>query len=85
MDIKEKTQRNDKRLSFEQTIRELDDFFIESNESQLYKFILATVEKPLIENVLIRTKGNKSKAAQILGINRNTLHSKIKKLGVKVE
>jgi DNA-binding protein Fis len=51
----------------------------------IYKFVLAAMEKPLIESVLNRTGGNQFKAAQILGINRNTLHSKIKKLGIEVD
>jgi Fis family transcriptional regulator len=57
---------------------------MQANSRKLYRFILATIEKPLIESVLNRTCGNQSKAAKFLGINRNTLHSKIKKLGIKV-
>lgn len=57
---------------------------MQANSRKLYRFILATIEKPLMESVLNRTCGNQSKAAKFLGINRNTLHSKIKKLGVKV-
>ncbi|MBD3264390.1 MAG: hypothetical protein GF375_04730 [Candidatus Omnitrophica bacterium] len=54
-------------------------------ESNLYKTLLREVEKPLIESVLEDTEGNQIKAARVLGINRNTLHSKIKKLGIRVE
>ena len=39
-------------------------------------------EKPLIEHVLERTEGNQLKAAKILGMNRNTMRAKIKKLGI---
>lgn len=48
----------------------------------LYKSIIEAIEKPLIENTLQRTFGNQLKAAKILGINRNTIRSKIKKLGI---
>ncbi|MBU0959440.1 MAG: helix-turn-helix domain-containing protein, partial [Nanoarchaeota archaeon] len=46
---------------------------------------IAVIEKPLIENILYRTEGNQLKAAKILGINRNTLHTKIKKLKSSLE
>lgn len=81
---REKKQKEDRKISFEQAIKELEDFFINSNEKELYRFILAAVEKPLIEMALEKTGGNQLKAAKILGINRNTLHSKIKKLRINV-
>jgi DNA-binding protein Fis len=42
------------------------------------------VEKPLIETVLKLTRGNKKKAASLLGINRNTLSKKIEELGIYI-
>ncbi len=51
-------------------------------DGELYKSTIQAVEKPLIENVLERTEGNQLKAAKILGINRNTIRSKIRKLGI---
>jgi DNA-binding protein Fis len=51
----------------------------------LYKSILEAVERPLIEHVLRRTEGNQFKAARILGINRNTMRAKIKKLGINLD
>ena len=52
---------------------------LESGESEdaLYAKIRAIFEKPLFEIVLKQTGWNRSKAAEILGINRNTLHSKM--------
>ncbi len=44
----------------------------------LYDRILAEVEPPLIRSVLSLTHGNQLKAAEILGINRNTLRVKLK-------
>ncbi|MFQ6067082.1 MAG: helix-turn-helix domain-containing protein [bacterium] len=84
IEVEEKGQRENRELSIEQAVRELEDFFVGNNEKELYKFMLAAVERPLIESVLNRTAGNQLKAAQILGINRNTLHAKIKKLGIKI-
>ncbi len=51
----------------------------------LYDMVIPEVEKALIIMVLKETKDNQIKAATILGINRNTLRSKIKKLGIKVK
>ncbi len=51
----------------------------------LYDMVIPEVEKSLIIMVLKETKGNQIKAAMLLGINRNTLRSKIKKLGIKVK
>ncbi len=45
--------------------------------NQLYRLILAEVEKPLIRRVLDHCAGNNSQAAEILGINRATLRKKI--------
>jgi len=50
----------------------------------LYDAIIHRVEKPLIELILEKTKGNQIRAAKMLGINRNTLHKKIKDLKIVV-
>jgi two-component system nitrogen regulation response regulator GlnG len=49
---------------------------------RIYDTAIKRVEKPLIEAILKITKGNKKKAATILGINRNTLSKKIEELGI---
>ena len=51
----------------------------------LYYRILPLVEKPLIEMTLQATSGNQLKAANVLGINRNTLRKKIKELDIALE
>lgn len=50
----------------------------------LYDRLLPLMEKPLIEQSLAACKGNQIKAAELLGINRNTLRKKIKDLGIVV-
>jgi two-component system nitrogen regulation response regulator GlnG len=52
--------------------------------SELYRRILARVERPLLETVLAHTGGNQIKAAALLGINRNTLRKKITDLDISV-
>ncbi len=50
----------------------------------LYDRILREIEKPLLEISLAATRGNQVKAAQLLGLNRNTLRKKIRDLDIQV-
>ncbi len=50
----------------------------------VYECVLAEVERPLISICLAATRGNQIRAAQLLGLNRNTLRKKIKDLGLEV-
>ncbi|HNJ82113.1 MAG TPA: Fis family transcriptional regulator [Piscinibacter sp.] len=43
----------------------------------MYDMILRVVEKPLLETVMKHAEGNQSRAADWLGINRNTLRRKL--------
>ena len=52
--------------------------------SGLYQRVLAEVEFPLILASMTATRGNQIKAAELLGLNRNTLRKKIRELGVNV-
>jgi DNA-binding NtrC family response regulator len=63
---------------FMRNIKNLEKF-------NLYEMVIPEVEKSLILMVMKETKGNQIKASKILGINRNTLRSKIKTLGIKVK
>jgi len=49
----------------------------------IYDMVIAQVERPLISFVLEQAKGNQLRAADILGINRNTLRKKIRELGIE--
>lgn len=48
----------------------------------LYEKVLERVERPLFDLVLLHTGGNQLKAAEILGLNRNTLRKKLADLGL---
>jgi two-component system, NtrC family, nitrogen regulation response regulator GlnG len=50
----------------------------------LYQRILREVELPLISAALGATRGNQIKAAELLGLNRNTLRKKIRELDIRV-
>ena len=51
---------------------------------ELHATLISAVERPLIEIVLERSGGNQVKAAEMLGINRNTLRKKITELGIEI-
>ncbi len=57
----------------------------ERANANLYDLIIGLVEKPLLRAVLRETSGNQVRAAQILGINRNTLRKKLTEHGVDPE
>jgi pantoate--beta-alanine ligase len=63
---------------FMKKIKRLESF-------DLYNIVISEVEKSVISMVLKETKGNQLRAAKLLGINRNTLRSKIKRLGIKIK
>jgi two-component system nitrogen regulation response regulator GlnG len=50
----------------------------------LYHRILREVENPLIGAALASTRGNQIKAAELLGVNRNTLRKKIRELDIQI-
>ena len=68
-------------LSLEEIIRhKLEDYFRRTEGVEvdnLYSLVIERIERPLIELTLKKTRGNQIRAAQILGINRNTLRKKI--------
>jgi Fis family transcriptional regulator len=49
----------------------------EQEPSNVYEMVVFTVERPIFETVMARAEGNQSRAAEMLGINRNTLRKKL--------
>ncbi|MEW8015423.1 MAG: DNA-binding transcriptional regulator Fis [Candidatus Sedimenticola endophacoides] len=45
--------------------------------ADLYQMVISEVELPLLETVMEHTRGNQTKAAALLGINRSTLRKKL--------
>ncbi|MBV1693530.1 MAG: nitrogen regulation protein NR(I) [Hyphomicrobiales bacterium] len=50
----------------------------------LYDRVLAEIERPLLIAALTATRGNQIKAADLLGLNRNTLRKKVRDLDIQV-
>ena len=49
----------------------------------VYQLVLNEVEPPLLDSVMRFSNDNQSKASRILGINRTTLRTKLKKYNIK--
>ena len=68
--------------------RHLADYFASfGNElppAGIYERVIREVEKPLLTAALTATRGNQIRAAELLGLNRNTLRSRIKLLDIQV-
>ena len=54
----------------------------ECPSTNLYELVMSEVEEPLIRSCLKYTRGNQSKVALLLGINRGTLRKKMKKFNM---
>ena len=48
----------------------------------MYELVLSEIEAPMLEEVMQYTRGNQTRAANLLGINRGTLRKKLKKYGM---
>jgi two-component system, NtrC family, nitrogen regulation response regulator GlnG len=68
--------------------RHLSELFRAYGESLpppgIYQRVLRELEYPLISAVLAATRGNQIKAAELLGLNRNTLRKKVKDLDIRL-
>lgn len=69
---------NSVKRSMERYFRDLDG----TKPTHLYSMVLREVERPLLEVVMKHAKSNQCRAAEILGINRNTLRKKLKEHGL---
>ncbi|GLS03552.1 Fis family DNA-binding protein [Chitiniphilus shinanonensis] len=64
----------------EAIVASLDQYFHDLDGEPpcaVYDMVLARMEKPLLSLVLERVGGNQTRAAEMLGINRNTLRKKL--------
>ena len=50
--------------------------------SGIYDMVVLAVEKPMLEVVMLQAQGNQTRAAELLGMNRNTLRKKLQQHGM---
>ncbi len=66
-------------------VRNLEQYFADLDGEKphaLHEMVLQAVERPLLKFALDRAGGNQSAAAELLGINRNTLRKKLTDYGI---
>jgi Fis family transcriptional regulator len=56
--------------------------FNSQDTTELYELVLSEVEAPMLDSIMQYTRGNQTRAATMLGINRGTLRKKLKKYGM---
>lgn len=69
--------------SLEVKVREFANRMTRSGARNLHPLVIRAVEKPLITQILTDMKWNQVQAAQVLGLNRNTLRKKIRDLRIR--
>jgi len=65
-------------------INNIEDAFMTIQKGEIYRALIGNAERVLIEKALEKSFGNQLLAAKILGINRNTIRTKISKLNIDV-
>ena len=66
-------------------VQSMEQYFTDLNGEEpnnLHNFFISEVEKPFLEVVMQKVNGNQTRAANMLGINRNTLRKKLKTYGL---
>ncbi|PSJ45392.1 DNA-binding transcriptional regulator Fis [Zobellella taiwanensis] len=70
------------RNSVEQALRNYLSQLNGQEVTELYELVLAEVEAPMLDVIMQYTRGNQTRAANMMGINRGTLRKKLKKYGM---
>jgi Fis family transcriptional regulator len=83
---KSRTARQSKSKCLSDNVRDaMEKYFkdLDGHEpNNLHELVMSQVEKPLIESVIDNARGNISRAAQLLGLNRGTLRNRMQKYGL---
>ena len=66
--------------------KSLDEYFRKLDGEPphgIYDMVITNVERSLLVSIMHRAGGNQTQAADMLGMNRNTLRSKLSKYGIR--
>ena len=84
--VEQMTDMEEQNVPLSGTIKSMmEDYFNDLDgtpPADLYQMVLQEIEQPLLESVLHYTRGNQSKAAIVLGLNRGTLRKKLKQYDI---
>ncbi|OOS23631.1 hypothetical protein B0680_06670 [Moraxella pluranimalium] len=82
MTAKNYTEKTPLHVHVEQAVQQYFDSLDGEDADNLYEIFLAELERPLLTATLKYARGNQSKTAQLLGLNRGTLRTKLKAHGL---
>ena len=66
--------------------KSLEEYFRKLDGEQphgIYDMVIANVERSMIATIMHRAGGNQTSAADMLGLNRSTLRTKLSKYGIR--
>lgn len=76
--VTQKPLRDSVKIAVKNYLSQLDG----QDVDDLYELVLSEVEHPMLDMIMQYTRGNQTRAANMLGINRGTLRKKLKKYGM---
>lgn len=86
MTITKKNTQNIKTNGLSDSVKIAMEKYFEDLDGQppndLYELVISQIEKPLFEIVMNHTRGNMSRASEVLGLNRGTLRNRLIKYGL---
>ena len=87
MQPKHRSERSDARENeLSSTVRKVMRQYFKDLDGEkctgIYDMVVAAVEKPMLEVVMFQAHGNQTRAAEMLGVNRNTLRKKLQQHGI---
>jgi Fis family transcriptional regulator len=83
---KHKSDRGERDNELSLTVRKVMKQYFKDLDGEkctgIYEMVVHAVEKPMLEVVMFQAQGNQTRAAQLLGLNRNTLRKKLQQHGL---
>jgi Fis family transcriptional regulator len=78
----ESNRENELSLTVRKVMRQYFKDLDGEKASGIYDMVVLAVEKPMLEVVMFQAHGNQTRAAELLGMNRNTLRKKLQQHGL---
>jgi len=78
----ESSRENELSLTVRKVMRQYFKDLDGEKACDIYSMVVKAVEKPMLEVVMFQAQGNQTRAAELLGLNRNTLRKKLHQHGL---